>query len=442
MREAGAEKAAAPPPSLAPIIAPPLAEPQGSADSNGFVAAAAAGAAGAVAAGAATARPQRPRRGLVLAAGVVGVAVIGVASLMAFGTGSKSGSNRDAPVIAAKPGATKERPENPGGVEVSNQDKQVLQPRATETPLAERVVPREEQPLDLTQAQRTAEAQSPNGVRQIPGVSLVAPPQTGGAPAQAVPRPVASVPITIAGQPPATPLLPAVGPPSLVVPPEVSGASPSPPRAAFPSLATTQPTVPPATAPPVAAPQLPPSSASAPPPSGEPRRVRAVPIRPDEGAPSRAQAQPRVVPVAPRSATDSVAAEADNTNGPLRITPQASRGIPARVAAVLPPSAVPTSTASQPLTTQTAPVAPATSGSGFSVQLAAEGSEDAARSKFNRLRSQYGDVLANQNPVIRNAEVNGRSVYRLRVGNMSREEANGLCERLKADGGSCFVARN
>jgi cell division septation protein DedD len=94
------------------------------------------------------------------------------------------------------------------------------------------------------------------------------------------------------------------------------------------------------------------------------------------------------------------------------------------------------------LTTQTAPVAPATSGSGFSVQLAAEGSEDAARSKFNRLRSQYGDVLANQNPVIRNAEVNGRSVYRLRVGNMSREEANGLCERLKADGGSCFVARN
>ena len=58
------------------------------------------------------------------------------------------------------------------------------------------------------------------------------------------------------------------------------------------------------------------------------------------------------------------------------------------------------------------------------------------------MRSQYGDVLANQNPVIRNAEVNGRSVYRLRVGNMSREEANGLCERLKADGGSCFVARN
>ncbi len=95
-----------------------------------------------------------------------------------------------------------------------------------------------------------------------------------------------------------------------------------------------------------------------------------------------------------------------------------------------------------PSATQSAPAAAASPGSGFSVQLAAEGSEEAARSKFNRLRTQYGDVLSNLNPVIRNAEVNGRSIYRVRVGNMSREEASGLCERLKADGGSCFVARN
>jgi cell division protein FtsN len=46
------------------------------------------------------------------------------------------------------------------------------------------------------------------------------------------------------------------------------------------------------------------------------------------------------------------------------------------------------------------------------------------------------------NPNIRSAEVNGRSVYRVRVGNMSREEAVSLCEKLKADGGSCFVAKN
>jgi SPOR domain len=33
-------------------------------------------------------------------------------------------------------------------------------------------------------------------------------------------------------------------------------------------------------------------------------------------------------------------------------------------------------------------------------------------------------------------------VYRVRVGNMSRDEAVSMCERLKASGGSCFVARN
>ncbi|MGL5137141.1 MAG: SPOR domain-containing protein, partial [Beijerinckiaceae bacterium] len=61
---------------------------------------------------------------------------------------------------------------------------------------------------------------------------------------------------------------------------------------------------------------------------------------------------------------------------------------------------------------------------------------------FNRVRSQHTGVLGSLAPNIRSAEVNGRSVYRVRVGNLSREDAVGLCERLKADGGSCFVARN
>jgi cell division septation protein DedD len=88
------------------------------------------------------------------------------------------------------------------------------------------------------------------------------------------------------------------------------------------------------------------------------------------------------------------------------------------------------------------PLRTASTGSGFAVQIAAEGSEDAARAKFNRMRGQYGGVLADASPNIRSAEVNGRSVYRVRVGNMSRDEAVSMCERLKASGGSCFVARN
>ena len=73
---------------------------------------------------------------------------------------------------------------------------------------------------------------------------------------------------------------------------------------------------------------------------------------------------------------------------------------------------------------------------------AAEGSEDSARSKFGQLRTRHSAVLSGMSPNIQSAEVNGRSVYRVRVGSMSRDEAVGLCERLKSSGGSCFVARN
>jgi hypothetical protein len=438
MRDAGAQRTdALHQPPLAPVAVPPpppeqpwqepptQSESAHSRSSLGMAGAAAAG--GAVIAAAAT-KAKRTSRGVMLAGGVIGVALIGVVGLLAFGGSPKSsGGSANAPVIAAKPGVTKERPANPGGVEVPNQDKEVLQPRATEARQAERVAPREEQPVDLNQAQRSAEQQAVGGVRQIPGVSIVAP--TGAtppsaAPTPAAPRPVASVPITIAGQPPvAAPAPVPVAPAPVATAPAPAATSPAAPTAANPAAA---------------------------PPQGEPRRVRAVPIRPEDGAPARAQAQPRVVPTnsrpAPQTATQQAIAPATDDGGPLRITPQASRAAPRQDAAPA-PGTVPTSTSAP--TSQAAAVPPpattqstGSTGSGFSVQLAAEGSQEAAQAKFGRVRGQHSETLGGLSPNIRSAEVNGRSVYRVRVGNMAREEAVSLCEKLKADGGSCFVAKN
>ncbi len=394
----------------------------------------------------------RSRFGMALAGGVIGVALIGAAGLLAFGGGSKQSVGSAAPVIAAKPGVTKERPANPGGVEVPNQDKEILA-RTPVQPQAERVAPREEQPVDLTQAQRSADTQAnAGGVRQIPGV-IVLGPSSSQPPAAAAgstapvappaqPRPVASVPITIAGQP-------AVEAPAII--------APSPPAVTRPIAAAPTPTVTPSapaptatTAPAAPSTPTPPATASAQPAPGangqnasaEPRRVRAVPIRPEESAPNRAQAQPRVVPNPPLRPAAPLQAEADDGNGPLRITPQAVRSQPTQRAAAVPPGTVPTST-SVPVTTQSTSTESAPSGGGsFAVQIAAEGSQDAAQAKFSRMRAQHSGVLGGVSPTIRSAEVNGRSVYRVRVGQMSREEAVSLCERLKADGGSCFVARN
>jgi hypothetical protein len=76
------------------------------------------------------------------------------------------------------------------------------------------------------------------------------------------------------------------------------------------------------------------------------------------------------------------------------------------------------------------------------VQLAAPGSESEARSVFSSLQRRFPDELGGQRPQIRKAEVNGREVYRLRVGPMSRESAADLCTRLKGRGGQCFLAGN
>jgi SPOR domain len=456
MRDVGAAPAPeAVTPASRPILVPePIRVPEPAvvaATAPGIAATAVAGAA-TVATGAVIAAKSRSKtRGYVIAAGVMGVAAIGIGALL-MGGGSKSANRGPAAVIAAKTGPVKERPANPGGVDVPNQDKEVFQTRPQTTAQAERVERREEQPVDLTQAQRqtppaspaaapaviavpvpsaaapastapaqttAAPASSTSGVRQIPGVAAVNPPPPAAA--QPQPRPVASVPIAIGGQPapvasaPATPVVPA---PVAAAPVSPPAATPDPVAAQTPPLATRSIQ---AAAPPVVASP----AASAPPAApAEPRRVRAVPIRSDnEPAPQRAQAQPRIVAAAPRTP------EPDAENAPLRILPSAQRP-----AAAQPQQRV-ASAAAAPTTT-------ASSGGSFSVQLAAEGSQDAAQAKFNRMRSQHSGVLGSMSPSIRSADVNGRSVYRVRVGSMSRDEATSLCERLKSDGGNCFVARN
>ena len=77
------------------------------------------------------------------------------------------------------------------------------------------------------------------------------------------------------------------------------------------------------------------------------------------------------------------------------------------------------------------------------VQLGAPGSEAEARSSFTSLQRRFTAQLSGESPTIRKADVgNGKTVYRLRVGPYSREDAAEKCEALKAAGGNCFIARN
>jgi hypothetical protein len=50
--------------------------------------------------------------------------------------------------------------------------------------------------------------------------------------------------------------------------------------------------------------------------------------------------------------------------------------------------------------------------------------------------------LDGHRPSVVKAEIGDKSIYRVRVGSLSREEATSLCGKIKSKGGECFVAKN
>jgi hypothetical protein len=88
------------------------------------------------------------------------------------------------------------------------------------------------------------------------------------------------------------------------------------------------------------------------------------------------------------------------------------------------------------------PIDPAPTGSiSWVVQLAASKSEDDAKNDLKRLNATYTSALNGSIVRLRTARVSGETVYRLRVVGLSKADAAALCERLKGDGGSCFIVR-
>jgi hypothetical protein len=78
---------------------------------------------------------------------------------------------------------------------------------------------------------------------------------------------------------------------------------------------------------------------------------------------------------------------------------------------------------------------------GWEVQLAAPRSEIEAKSDAMRLSAQYASALKGSKIAVHKAVVDSVTVYRLRLVGLSKGRASALCASMKADGGSCFVAR-
>lgn len=75
------------------------------------------------------------------------------------------------------------------------------------------------------------------------------------------------------------------------------------------------------------------------------------------------------------------------------------------------------------------------------VQLAAVGSEQAARNEWQLLIKKMPDLLNGHEPSYSHVDRDGRTFWRLRTtGFADVAQAHSFCERVKAKGASCSVA--
>ena len=79
-------------------------------------------------------------------------------------------------------------------------------------------------------------------------------------------------------------------------------------------------------------------------------------------------------------------------------------------------------------------------GGTFAAQLAASPTESAAKATLRKLQKKYGSAFSGHKLSYRRVRVDGKTVYRVRVTGLTKDDASSVCDKLQADGGTCFVA--
>jgi len=163
-------------------------------------------------------------------------------------------------------------------------------------------------------------------------------------------------------------------------------------------------------APPVQATPQQPALALAP----EPVQTVPQPAPPQPAPPQAAPPQPATPqPATPRPAAPAQTAVAPQSSGPLDLT--------------------------QPAATTSRPAA----SGGMLVQISSQRSEESARATFSDLKARYPGILGPFDVNIQRADLGARGIYyRVRVGPFSPNDAQRLCDDLKAAGGDCILSRS
>lgn len=384
---------------------------------------------------------SRPRRGLLIAASIAGLLLIGgggVYAWSAFTGGGVAGSGEPRVILADKD-PIKVVPAEKGGKTVPNQDKAVYDRVAGDnasTPQQEQLVTSTEEPVDVVQRTLTPEALPDDGIdtpataeddsnRLLPGVDE---PETAVADGKPLvsPRKVKTM---------------IVKPDGTLVAREDIVSEPSAETAGLDAKATA-------------------TTAAT---SGEASATANATLDADASL----RAEQNATDGQPRSALAEVAnAEVDDT-APVRTVKTTTIGATTDGTSTDGKAPVPvtrpvdqpvtvvgtvtengnlaaTETASATQTQQTAEqtqVAAVAPGS-YVIQIASVPSEADAQKTYKNLSSKFGSVIGGRGVDIKKAEIpNKGTFFRIRIPAGSREEANALCSRYKGAGGSCLVTR-
>lgn len=323
---------------------------------------------------------ERSRRPLYLMAAIIvaGISVIGASFVIKGGVTAPT----EVATIKAAGGPAKIQPESAAGGEVPVQDASIVDRSPQSSAVA--LVNNAEQPLDLSQAQeKTARVVSLNGTKSQ---------------YNALPPGAAGVPIPNA-QPQADARSDGdLGIAGLIEPKKVKTVSVRPDGTLLPNTR-----------------QIPAQAAS----SGVAHAV----------APAAKTATPKTtarVAMTPKPAAEADAPQLAQTTNAARSGAQRSR--PQQVA----------DAQTEANQAQSSP----TAGGGYAVQLAAPESEQEARDTLVRLVKKFGGELSGFHPSYHKAVNGSKTVYRVRVGNLSKDQATALCQKLQGGGGACFVAKN